>query len=57
MPFKSKSQQAYLEIHEPEVAEKFEKKTKNYKSLPKHVKKKNLSEANEAGFRKGFGKK
>lgn len=39
MPFVSKSQQAYLEIHEPEVAKEFAKKTPKsaYKNLPEHV--------------------
>lgn len=39
MPFKSKAQQAFLEIHEPEVAKEFEEKTskEQYKSLPEHV--------------------
>ena len=38
MPFKSKSQQAYLEIHEPEVAKEFAEHTSKsaYKSLPEH---------------------
>jgi hypothetical protein len=37
MPFKSKAQRAYLEIHKPELAKEFEKGTP--KKLPKHVKK------------------
>ena len=38
MPFKSKAQQAYLEINKPEVAKEFASHTKNYKKLPEHVK-------------------
>lgn len=42
VPFKSKAQQAYLEINEPAVAKKFEQHTSKaqYKKLPKRVKKK-----------------
>lgn len=42
MPFKSKAQQAYLEINEPSVAKKFEEHTSKaqYKKLPQKVKKK-----------------
>lgn len=39
MPMKSKSQRAYLWIHEPEVARKFEKETPKGKKLPEKVKK------------------
>lgn len=37
--FKSKSQQAYLAINEPEVAKEFAEHTsaKQYKKLPQHV--------------------
>ena len=40
MPFKSKAQQKYLFLNEPEVARKFAKETpkKAYKKLPEHVK-------------------
>lgn len=39
MPFKSKAQQAYLAINEPEVAKEFAEHTsaKQYKRLPQHV--------------------
>jgi hypothetical protein len=39
MPFKSKAQQAYLSIHEPEVAKEFADHTskKQYKKLPQYV--------------------
>jgi hypothetical protein len=41
MPYKSRAQQAYLHIHEPEVAKKFDKETPKsaYKKLPEHAKK------------------
>ncbi len=39
MPFRSKAQQGYLEMHKPEVAKEFEEKTPKsaYKHLPEHV--------------------
>lgn len=39
MPFKSRSQQAYLEIHEPAVAKEFAEKTPKsaYKNLPEYA--------------------
>ena len=39
MPFKSKAQQAYMEIHEPRVAKEFARKTPkdSYKNLPEHA--------------------
>lgn len=37
MPFKSKSQQAYLFIHAPKVAKRFAAKTTDYKSLPEQA--------------------
>ena len=40
MPFKSKAQQKYLFSRKPEIAKEFASKTKDYKSLPKKVKKK-----------------
>ena len=39
MPMKSQKQRAYLWIHEPEVAKKFEKETPKGKKLPEKVKK------------------
>jgi hypothetical protein len=43
MPFRSKSQQSYLEINEPEVAKEFAEHTPKeaYKFMPYHVKDKN----------------
>ena len=38
MPFKSKAQRAYLEIHEPAVAKEFAKHTLKGAKLPQHVK-------------------
>lgn len=37
MPMKSQAQRAYLHIHEPDVADEFEKATPKGKKLPKHV--------------------
>lgn len=41
MPFRSKAQQSFLEIHEPEVAKEFAEHTskEEYKTLPQHVSK------------------
>lgn len=39
MPFVSKAQQGFLEVHNKKVASEFAKHTKNYKKLPYHVKK------------------
>ncbi len=41
MPFKSKAQMGYLEVHEPEVAKEFAEKTpkSSYKNMPYHVSK------------------
>lgn len=38
MPYKSKAQRAYLHIHEPEIAKRWDKEYPNQKNLPKHVK-------------------
>ena len=40
MPFQSKAQQRYLFAKEPEVAKKFAKETKDFKSLPERKTKK-----------------
>lgn len=40
MPFKSKSQRAYLFANEPEIAKEFAAHTPKGKKLPKKVKKK-----------------
>jgi hypothetical protein len=40
MPMKSQAQRAYLHIHHPKVAAKFEKETPKAAKLPKHVAKK-----------------
>lgn len=40
MPMISQKQRAYLWIHEPEVAKKFEKETPKGKKLPKKAEKK-----------------
>ncbi len=52
MPFKSKAQAAFLEMHEPEVAKEFEEKTPKsaYKNLPEHV-------AKDKNGLKGYTKK
>jgi len=39
MPFKSKAQQRYLYSQKPDIAEKFAKETKSFKSLPEKAKK------------------
>ena len=39
MPFKSKKQMRYLFSQKPDIAEKFSKDTKNFKSLPMRAKK------------------
>jgi len=36
MPFQSKSQQAYLFMHHPEIAKRWAKETPDMKDLPKH---------------------
>lgn len=36
MPFKSKSQRAYMYIHHPEIAKKWSKEFPNQKNLPQH---------------------
>jgi len=38
MPFKSKAQQRYLYAVHPDIAEEFAAHTKNFKSLPEHIK-------------------
>jgi len=38
MPMRSQAQRAYLHIHEPKVAERFERETPKGKKLPKRVK-------------------
>jgi len=38
MPYRSQAQRAYLHIHEPEVAKRWDKEYPNQKKLPKHVK-------------------
>jgi hypothetical protein len=40
MPFVSKAQARYLYKFKPKIAKEFASKTKNFKSLPMHVKKK-----------------
>lgn len=40
MPMQSQAQRAYLHIHEPEVAARFERDTPKGKKLPKHAAKK-----------------
>jgi hypothetical protein len=42
-PFKSKAQRAYLHIHEPAVANRWEKAYSTPKNLPQHVKQTKLS--------------
>jgi hypothetical protein len=39
VPFKSRSQQAFLEIHKPEIAKEFANHTpkSSYKNLPEHA--------------------
>lgn len=39
MPFKSRAQQSFLEIHEPEVAKEFAEHTPKsaYKNMPEHI--------------------
>lgn len=39
MPFKSKAQQRFMYATMPKTAEKWSKKTKNIKTLPKKVRK------------------
>lgn len=39
MPMQSQAQRAYLHIHHPKLAEKFEAETPKGKKLPKHKKK------------------
>jgi hypothetical protein len=43
MPFKSKAQRAYLEIHDPKVAKEFAEHTpaKEEKRLPEHMAREN----------------
>jgi hypothetical protein len=40
MPFKSKAQQKWMFTNKPKMAKKWAKETKNFKKLPKKVKKK-----------------
>lgn len=37
MPFKSQAQRAYMHIHHPEIADRWEKETPKGEALPKHV--------------------
>ncbi len=60
MPFKSKSQQGYLYLNKPKIAEEFAEKTtkKEYEDMPEHVAKdKNgLKAYTEKHKRKKYGK-
>jgi hypothetical protein len=40
MPFKSKAQRAYMHIHHPTIADRWEDHTPKGKKLPEHVSKK-----------------
>jgi hypothetical protein len=40
MPYKSSAQRAYLHIHEPEIAKRWDKEYGGGGKLPKHVKRK-----------------
>lgn len=42
MPMRSQAQRAYLHIHHPEIAARFEAETPKGTKLPKHVKKRRL---------------
>jgi hypothetical protein len=58
MPFKSRSQQAYLFAKEPDVAKEFAEETPKsaYKKLPEHVRDKNrLKETSKKHRRKQNG--
>ncbi|MFA5037297.1 MAG: hypothetical protein WC479_08990 [Candidatus Izemoplasmatales bacterium] len=37
MPFKSQAQRAWMHIHHPEMAKKWEEHTQKGKKLPEHV--------------------
>lgn len=45
MPFVSKAQQRFLYAKHPDVAKEFASKTKDFSSLPEHVKHKAIKEA------------
>lgn len=40
MPFKSRAQQGYMFLTHPRIAKEMAAKTKNWKRLPKHVRRK-----------------
>ena len=50
MPYKSRAQAAFMHIHHPEVAKRWDKKYGNAGKLPKHVK-----PAREAAHKKKHG--
>lgn len=43
MPYKSKAQEAYMHIHHPEIAKRWDKEHNTPHNLPEHVKGSNYS--------------
>jgi hypothetical protein len=46
MPMKSQAQRAYLHIHHPKIAKRFEAETPKGKKLPKHLKRASVHNKN-----------
>ncbi len=51
MPYKSKAQEAYMHIHHPEIAKKWDEKYETPHNLPEHVKNNSNMSAEDIAFK------